>query len=68
MVCSFAILLGLSATLVTGNVAVIHTTTIDNEGLACSIMASSLPKLQTLTGTPHITVKTYHRTETIHSD
>ena len=59
MVYSFPILLGLSATLVSGNVAVIHTTTIDNEGLACSNMAGALPKLQTLTGTPHVAVTTY---------
>ena len=37
----------------------VKTASVEDEGLACSNMASALPKLQTLTGTPHIAVTTY---------
>ena len=46
----------------------VKTASIEDEGLACSNMASALPKLQTLTGAPHIAVKTYLQTKTVHSD
>ena len=58
MVSSFAILLGLSATFASCNAAN-QTTTIEDEGLACSDMAVALAKLQTLTGTPHSTYFCY---------